>query len=91
MANYHDSADWNSQDGNVTTVGSAGPLSASYWGTYDQAGNVREWAETLDGARRWTRGGSYADPSGKLRRTAGDSETGTKEVAEIGFRVGTIY
>jgi formylglycine-generating enzyme len=28
VANYLDGADWNGQDGNLTTVGSAGPLSA---------------------------------------------------------------
>lgn len=45
VANYNSGADWNGQNGNVTTVGSAGPLSASYYGTYDQGGNVWEWNE----------------------------------------------
>ena len=40
VANYNMGADWNSQDGNVTTVGSAGPLSQSFYGTSDQGGNV---------------------------------------------------
>src|SRR5207249_4642352 len=40
VANYNRGADWNGQDGNVTTVGGAGPLSVSYYGTYDQGGNV---------------------------------------------------
>ena len=45
VANYNDGADWNGQIGNVTTVGSAGPLSASHYGTYDQGGNVWEYNE----------------------------------------------
>lgn len=38
VANYQSGADWNGQDGNVTTVGSAGAGSASYYGTFDQGG-----------------------------------------------------
>ncbi len=45
VANYLRGADWNGQDGNLTTVGSAGPLSASYYQTLDQAGNVWEIIE----------------------------------------------
>src|SRR6185436_1009629 len=36
VANYNFGADWAGQDGNVTSVASAGPSSASYHGTYDQ-------------------------------------------------------
>src|SRR5262249_23593715 len=43
VANYNDGANWNGQIGNLTTVGSAGPLSASFYGTYDQGGNVWEY------------------------------------------------
>jgi formylglycine-generating enzyme required for sulfatase activity len=45
VANYANGADWNGQDGNVTTVGSGGPLSVGPYGTYDQAGNVSEWGD----------------------------------------------
>ena len=44
VANYSRGADWNSSDGNVTTVGSAGSTSA--YGTFDQAGNVDEYTDT---------------------------------------------
>lgn len=47
VANYDFGADWNSQDGNVTTVGSAGSISQSFYGTFDQGGNVWEWTEAL--------------------------------------------
>jgi formylglycine-generating enzyme len=45
VINHRNGADWNGYDGNVTTVGSAGPLSTSFYGTYDQSGNVWEWTE----------------------------------------------
>ena len=48
--------------GNFTTVGSAGPLSASYWGTFDQSGNVAEHNDTptqFGQDTRVIRGGHY--------------------------------
>ena len=65
VANYFSGADWNGQDGNVTTVGSAGPLSQSYYGTSDQGGNVWEWNEALiSGSYRGWRGDSFNGASG---------------------------
>lgn len=62
IANFGDAADWNGQDGNVTTVGSAGPSSESFYGTRDQGGNVFEWIEAVakNGSERGTLGGSFA-------------------------------
>jgi formylglycine-generating enzyme len=53
FANYNNGADWNSQDGNVTTVGSNGGASA--YGAFDMNGNVYEWND-LTGAAGLTRG-----------------------------------
>jgi formylglycine-generating enzyme required for sulfatase activity len=47
VANYNRGADWNGQNGNVTTVGSAGAGSESFYGTSDQGDNVSEWVEVL--------------------------------------------
>lgn len=67
VANYNFGANWNGTDsaepgeelGNVTTVGSAGPGSASPYGTYDQSGNVLEWTDLATAANRHEmRGGS---------------------------------
>ena len=59
VANYANGAIWNAQTGNLTTVGSAGAASASYYGTFDQTGNANEWDEAVSGSNRLVRGGGY--------------------------------
>ena len=41
--NYGSGSDWNGQNGNLTTVGSAG--NTSFYGAFDMNGNVREWIQ----------------------------------------------
>jgi formylglycine-generating enzyme len=41
--NWQSGADWNGQNGNVTTVGSG--QNTSFYGAFDMAGNVDEWLE----------------------------------------------
>jgi formylglycine-generating enzyme len=90
VANYNFGAQWNGVQGNVTTVGSAGPLSASYYGTFDQGGNVEEWNETpfMSGASRGSRGGNYVSPPSSL----GYNSSGAPGAAfdDGGFRVATL-
>lgn len=52
-ANISSCANWNGKNGNTTTVGTNG--GPSYYGTYDQNGNVYEWVENTV----YTLGGSY--------------------------------
>jgi len=59
-ANFNSGADWDGQDGNVTTVGTNGGPSA--YGTYDQTGNVYEWNDRNGTAV--IRGGYYLSGSG---------------------------
>ena len=71
-ANYNKCVEWASLSGNVTDVGrNGGP---SYWGTYDQGGNVLEWSQTqtlIMGSGAYLNskmgyGGSWASQSGAL-------------------------
>lgn len=65
VVNYDNGADWNAQNGNVTTVGSAG--ASSFYGTFDQGGNVAEWTDRVlvgdevivHGTLRGATGGSW--------------------------------
>lgn len=93
-ANFQSSADWNGLDGNVTTVGSAGVASESFYGTSDQTGNVSEWTEGLFSEEfplRMVRGGAwdsrlFTDVSSAIWRPTGPDV----EHAVIGFRVATV-
>jgi formylglycine-generating enzyme required for sulfatase activity len=94
VANYSHGADWNSQNGNVTTVGSAGPLSESYYGTSDQGGNVWEWNEALkSGAFRNLRGGAFItdnDDADILWSSFVYYTSPWGEFGYFGFRVATV-
>lgn len=91
VANYQDGASWNGLI-NFTTVGSAGPLSDSFYGTADQGGNLYEWNEATD---PWSfpsvRGGSINVTSGGLESGPGYQLDPASEVGYgVGFRVATV-
>lgn len=91
VANYDLGADWNAQNGNVTTVGSAGPLSDSFYGTADQGGNVWEWNEALiSGSSRGLRGGSFSNDANNLQSSFRGYNNPTYQSSIIGFRVATV-
>lgn len=91
VANFRSTADWNGLNGNVTTVGSAGPLSASFYGTFDQGGNVAEMNETvIDFPRRGTRGGAYNYLTTSLQSSRRGDFPPFGEDTTIGFRVATV-
>jgi len=62
------------------------------FGTFDQAGNVREWTETLDtssaNSMRIIRGGSWADPADAMRADESHIADPTLEDDKTGFRIG---
>lgn len=84
-ANYGSCADWNSMDGNVTTVGTNGGPSA--YGTYDQGGNVWEWNEAIISPYRGLRGGAYNAISSYLSSNFRNNNSPSIAPASYGFRV----
>ena len=89
MANYFSGAVWNGQPGNVTTVGSAGVLSESFYGTSDQCGSVWEWNATvvLASTSRGLRGGTWFAAENDLRSSHQGSLDPANEGSSFGFRV----
>ena len=89
IANVERGADWNGLNGNLTTVGSA--TSVSPYGTFDQAGNVWEWNETLvTSFSRGRRGGSYSTGVNNSAATNRLSSSPSDESVSIGFRVASV-
>lgn len=80
-------ANCNGAVGNVVDVGSY-TGSASPYGTFDQAGNVNEWNETIiTSDTRGRRGASFASALGNLAASNRGSSYPTNEVRGIGFRI----
>jgi len=97
VANSDKGADWNGENGNVTTVG--GSTSESPWGLFDMGGNVLEVTETLDTPippgipTRTARGGDFNSSSILMSSPAGFglALNMSSEAANVGFRVGATF
>lgn len=92
FANYNAAADWNGQDGNVTTVGTNG--FPSDYGVFDMSGNAME-LNSLAGTTSATvglRGGHWlsADPNEISSAFRVDYAGPSGESAVIGFRLVTV-
>lgn len=81
------SASSDSNQNYLTAVGSY-PGSASFYGTFDQGGNVLEWNDSvISGLFRGLRGGMWSGSEGGLRSSNRSFFTPGIGDAQIGFRV----
>ena len=85
VVNYGLGADWNGQNGNTTTAGSAG--STSFYGAFDMNGNVWEWNETGMGVSRGLSGGGFFSDETLLRASPLVVIDATNETSFDGFRL----
>ena len=87
FANFNLAADWNSQDGNVTTVGTNGGASA--YGAFDMSGNVCEWNDLTGaaGSFRGLRGGNFFENAVYLSSSGRITNAPSYENAGLGFRL----
>ena len=86
-ANYYNNG-WatGSQSYPLTDAG-AYTLSASRYGTYDQAGGVWEWTDSLVGSERIMRGGSWNDNQGGLSASYRQFYNVSFDNEHVGIRV----
>ena len=87
FANYNFAADWNSQDGNVTTVGTNG--GPSIYGAFDMSGNLWEWNDLTGaaGSTRGLRGGYWGDDAFNVSSSGIGSNAPSDGYGHIGFRL----
>ncbi|MEZ5328527.1 MAG: SUMF1/EgtB/PvdO family nonheme iron enzyme [Verrucomicrobiales bacterium] len=93
VANYNRSADWNGQNGNVTSVGTA--MSSSFYGAFDLAGNAYEWNEGVFNEWPFTEargvsGGWFGSDASALESTQRHFGMPESEGFSIGFRIASI-
>ena len=63
---------------------------ASPFGTFDQAGNVWEWNETIDGVYRGLRGGGWNDNPTYASASIVVTDDPTREGDDVGLRLATV-
>ncbi len=72
--------------GNVLTDVGAFSLANSFYGTFDQAGNVWEWNDAVIGSSRGLRGGSWYSGQTDLAASARFYTSPSSELNIVGFR-----
>lgn len=86
-SSYNDSQNY------LTNVGSY-TLADSYYGTFDQGGNVMEWTETLGtnfgNVIRASRGGSWMDGAGVTASNFRGNSRPTDRFSSVGFRLAML-
>ncbi len=89
----------NYDDGDYANGGFSGPGTTnvgaysnadSYYGTFDQGGNLFEWNESINGSVRGLRGGSWDFVELSLRSSGRLATDATGEFISVGFRVASL-
>ena len=90
FANFNLAADWNSQNGNVTTVGTNGGANA--YNAFDMSGNVLEWNDLTGaaGLSRGARGGVWDNNATLLSSSSRNQYTASNESEYFGFRLAAV-
>jgi len=83
------STTYSSSENYLTPVG-AFTQADSYYGTFDQGGNVWEWNDTIFGSSRLLRGGEWFGNESSLRASVRSADGPTFEGRYLGFRVATV-
>ena len=84
-----DSTSYSGSQNYLTEVG-AFTQEDSYYGTFDQGGNVWEWNDTIIGSSHGLRGSSWDFDDYYLRASSRGYTLPTDEVSNVGFRVATV-
>jgi formylglycine-generating enzyme required for sulfatase activity len=90
FANYTSAADWNSQNGNVTTVGTNG--GPTIYQAFDMSGNIREWNDLTGaaGPTRGLRGGSWSGSAFDVSASDAAAVDPSSENSSRGFRLAAV-
>ena len=90
FANFNLAADWNGQNGNVTTVGTNGGANA--YNAFDMSGNVIEWNDLTGaaGSSRGARGGVWDNNALLLSSSSRNTYTASNENEYFGFRLAAV-
>lgn len=75
---------------NYLTAAGAFSLASSYYGTFDQGGNLREWTEGINGTSRIVRGGAWNAGDANMTAPFRNPTLPLSEVESIGFRITII-
>lgn len=75
---------------NYLTEGGVFSNSASYYGTFDQGGDVWEWNDDVISLSRRLRGGAWNSPENYLHSSFADYSLPTGEGFDVGFRLASV-